>query len=68
MRHYSGNTVVRGSKHRTGTYWNQRIQPNGNMNGTDGDHNMWNYNARSGAYWNSNGTRCYGLGIYRRCY
>lgn len=64
---YDGSSTVRGFNTQTGSTWNTRVQPNGNMRGTDSRGNQWNYNARSGSYVNSNGTTCFGKGYGRVC-
>lgn len=55
----SGNTRLRGYNLNTGSNWNTTIKPNGDMNGYDSQMNYWNYNKRSGTYYN------YGTGEIR---
>ena len=62
-----GNTHIRGFNTRTGSMWNQSIDSQGNQRGMDSKGNMWNYNRRSGTYWNTDGTFCTGKGAYRIC-
>jgi hypothetical protein len=64
-----GSTQVHGFNVQNGTQWNTTIQPNGNMRGTDGNFNTWNYNAQSG-YYHNNGTgeTCVGKGYGRTCF
>src|SRR5712691_9960433 len=66
-RNYDGATDVRGFNFNTGSMWNTRIQPNGDMRGMDSRDNSWNYNSRTGTYWNSDGTFCTGKGYARVC-
>ena len=55
----AGNTRVSGNNYNTGSIWNTTIDKSGNMNGSDSDGNLWNYNKRSGTYMN------YGTGEIR---
>src|SRR5262245_44727398 len=63
-----GNTHVYGNNFNTGSMWNSTIQPNGNQSGWDSQMNHWNYNAQTGAYFNSNGHGCIGHGYGRTCW
>jgi hypothetical protein len=63
-----GDTHVNGYNLNNGTMWNQTIKPNGDQNGWDGGGNYWNYNSRSGNYYNyGTGEICTGHGAARIC-
>ena len=51
---------------RTGQMWFNQIHPHG-ARGVDPYGNTWVFDRRSGAYVNSDGRRCLGFGINRRC-
>ena len=65
---YDGGATVRGSNLNTGSMWTTRIQPNGDMTGTDSDGNIWQYNRSTGSYMSSDGTVCMGTGALRQCF
>lgn len=60
-----GNTTF-GNNANTGSSWTTTNTATGAY-GTDSKGNTWNYNNTTGAYYNSNGTTCYGKGQYRTC-
>jgi hypothetical protein len=62
-----GGADVQGSNFNTGSTWNTKVKPNGDQSGTDANGNMWQYNARSGSYMNTDGTTCIGKGQLRTC-
>jgi hypothetical protein len=63
-----GDTRVQGYNLNNGTMWNQTIKPNGDMRGYDGGGNYWQYNSRSGNYYNyGTGEMCTGHGAARIC-
>ena len=62
-----GTLTFEGLIHELVQLWNQSIDSQGNQRGMDSKGNMWNYNRRSGAYWNTDGTFCTGKGAYRIC-
>ncbi|MDP1873682.1 hypothetical protein [Phenylobacterium sp.] len=64
---YGGSTTVRGSNLNTGSTWTTRVDPNGNMRGTDASGNLWQYNSQTGSYISSDGTTCIGKGYARVC-
>lgn len=66
-RQQNGGATIYGNNVQNGSTWNTRVQPNGNATGTDANGNMWNYNARTGSYMNSDGTTCFGKGAARVC-
>ena len=51
---------------RTGQMWFNQITPLG-ARGVDPYGDYWIFDRRSGAYLNTNGMRCMGNGVYRRC-
>lgn len=65
---YGGGAQIYGNNVNTGAVWSQRVEPNGNQSGMDSRGNVWNYNAQSGAYMNSNGHGCMGQGYARTCW
>lgn len=65
---YGGGAQIYGNNLNTGSFWSQRVEPNGNQSGVDSHGNVWNYNAQSGAYTNSNGHGCIGEGYARTCW
>ena len=67
-RNYDGSTTVRGFNSQTGSMWNNTIQRNGDQRGMDSHGNLWNYNAATGSYMNSNGHGCIGQGYARSCW
>jgi hypothetical protein len=62
-----GSTDVRGWNLNTGSTWGTRIEPNGDMRGTDSRGNLWQYNENTGTYLNTDGTMCVGKGASRIC-
>ncbi len=62
-----GTLTFEGLIHELVQLWNQSIDSQGNQRGMDSKGNMWNYNRRSGAYWNTDGAFCTGKGAYRIC-
>jgi hypothetical protein len=66
--HGIGGTNVYGTNPRTGSMWQSTIEPNGNQHGINSHGNLWNYNAGSGSYMNSNGHGCIGSGYARSCW
>lgn len=66
-RAIDGSTTVRGYSFGTGAAWETVIEPDGSMRGVDSAGNVWQYDARTGAYWNSDGRSCTGKGAARSC-
>ena len=66
--HGPGGTNITGMNPSTGSIWHNTIEPNGNQHGIDSHGNLWNYNAGSGSYMNSNGHGCIGTGFARSCW
>ena len=65
---YGGGARVQGYNFGNGSMWNQTIQPNGNMQGTDAQGNFWTYNEGSKTYMNfGTGKMCVGEGMGRIC-
>lgn len=48
----SGTTTLNGYNHNTGSMWQTKIKPNGDMNGYDSDFNYWKYNKSTKTYYN----------------
>ncbi len=63
-----GTTDLYGSNFNTGSQWRTTIKPDGEMNGWDSRGNYWRYDSRTGNYWNTDGTMCFGKGWSRTCY
>jgi hypothetical protein len=66
-KNYDGSTTVNGSKLQNGSIWNQRIERDGRQSGMDSKGNLWNYDAKTGSYINTDGTVCVGTGYARTC-
>lgn len=66
-RESDGSTTVDGYNLRTGSTWRTEIESDGDMNGRDSRGNLWQYDASSGFYTNTDGTICTGKGVLRTC-
>ena len=47
-----GETKVYGNNYNTGSMWNTTIEKDGDMKGFDSKGNYWNYDNKSGTYYN----------------
>lgn len=64
-----GSTQLNGNNLNTGSNWNTNIKRNGDMNGFDSNGNSWNYDEKSGNYYNfGTGKICVGKGYARSCF
>ena len=64
---YGGGVRIQGFNSQTGSMWNQTQNPNGTYNGMDSQGNFYSGDHRTGSYFNSNGTVCFGSGAARVC-
>lgn len=65
---YGSKTTTNGYNSNTGSSWNSTYDKStGRASGTDAKGNYWNYDSRSGNYYNTSGKTCYGKGQYRVC-
>lgn len=64
----NGGATVRGYNFKESSSWSTTIDQNGNQRGWDANGNYWQYNNRSGAYFNyGTGKNCFGTGAGRVC-
>lgn len=67
QRRQDGSSSTQGSNPQTGALWQSQTDQNGLQSGMDAKGNYWTYDPRTGAYTNTNGHTCVGLGDARVC-
>jgi len=68
-RSYDGSTRIQGFNSSSGSVWSHGIRPNGSQYGMDSRGNSWNYDSRTGNYFNyGTGRMCTGKGYARTCF
>ena len=65
---YNGGATVQGYNFNNGTSGRTEIDRRGNQRGYDAQGGYWQYNNRTGSYFNyQTGRSCYGKGLARFC-